>query len=88
MSKLTAGQPFPNFTVDTLYGGTQQIDAMLGAGKTVFWCLRYIGCTVCRYDIHLMAQRYAEVQAKGAKDVGVEFYWSRYKIHLTLTSVT
>lgn len=67
MSKLTAGQFFPNFTVDTLYGGTQLIRDMLGAGKTVFWCLRYIGCTVCRYDIHLMAQRYGEIEAKGAK---------------------
>lgn len=67
MSKLTAGQFFPNFTVDTLYGGTQLIRDMLGADKTVFWCLRYIGCTVCRYDHHVMAQRYGEIEAKGAK---------------------
>lgn len=67
MSKLTVGQQFPDFELDTLYGGKQKVSAMLGEDKTVFWCLRYIGCTVCRYDVHLLSQRYQEVQAKGAK---------------------
>ena len=67
MGRLTVGQKFPDFEVETLYGGKQHISTMLGNDKTVFWCLRYIGCTVCRYDVHLLSQRYHEVEAKGAK---------------------
>lgn len=67
MSRLTVGQKFPDFEVETLYGGKQHISAMLGSDRTIFWCLRYIGCTVCRYDVHLLSQRYSEIQAKGAK---------------------
>ena len=35
--------------------------------KTVFWVLRYIGCTVCRYDVKLIAERYQEFRDKNAQ---------------------
>ncbi len=69
MPKLLTGDRFPALTVNTLYGGEKQTTDLFQAPKTVLWCLRYIGCTVCRYDIHLAAQRYEEVQAKGAEIV-------------------
>ena len=55
MSKLHAGDTFPALPVNTLYGGEKQTTDLFQAPKTVLWCLRYIGCTVCRYDIHIAA---------------------------------
>lgn len=31
----------------------------------MFMVLRYIGCTVCRYDVHLLSQKYNEFTDKG-----------------------
>ena len=67
MAKLEVGQIFPDIEVDLLYGGKKNIKEVFDADKTVIWCLRYVGCTVCRYDIHLAQQRYDEVTAKGGK---------------------
>lgn len=36
-------------------------------GRTVFWILRYIGCTVCNYDIHLLRERYQEFASLGVQ---------------------
>jgi peroxiredoxin len=66
MAKLLAGERLPSFTFDThLRDGLESLSVL--KGKTVFWVLRYIGCTVCRYDVHLIAQRYEEFKAKGAQ---------------------
>jgi peroxiredoxin len=61
MARLKAGDQFPDFQFRTA------ADAELGsaevikrADKTVFWVLRYIGCTTCRYDIHVIKERYRE----------------------------
>ncbi len=68
MSQFVKDQQFPDVAVDTFYGGKQHISAMLNAkGKTVFWFLRYIGCTVCRYDVHLFMQHYTQIQEKSTK---------------------
>lgn len=69
MSKLYPGDTFPALPVNTLYGGEKLTTDLFQTPKTVVWCLRYIGCTVCRYDIHIAAQRYEEVKAKGAEIV-------------------
>ena len=64
--KLKTGDRFPQFTFDThLRDDLNSVDVL--NGKTVFWVLRYIGCTVCRYDAHLIAQRYQEFKEKGAQ---------------------
>lgn len=64
--KLKTGDRFPQFTFDThLRDDLSSTDVL--NGKTVFWVLRYIGCTVCRYDVHLIAQRYQEFKEKGAQ---------------------
>ena len=66
MAKLNTGDRLPSFTFDThLRDGLDSLSVL--RGKTVFWVLRYIGCTVCRYDVHLIAQRYDEFTAKGAQ---------------------
>lgn len=72
MAKLQVGQKMPNFTFNTAYEDGKTIEKLVAeAGKTVFWVLRYIGCTSCRYDVHLIAQRYEEFKAKGAQVVVV-----------------
>lgn len=68
MARLQAGDKMPNFTFNTAYRQGQTVQqALQAAPKTVFWVLRYIGCTLCRYDLHLLAQRYGEFTAKGAQ---------------------
>lgn len=67
MPKVTRGETFPKLCVNTLYEGQQTITDLFTAKTNILWCLRYIGCTVCRYDIHVAAQRYEEIKAKDAK---------------------
>ncbi len=66
MAILKVGDKMPNFTFNTAYENGKTVNEVL-KGKTVFWVLRYIGCTVCRYDVHVIAQRYNEFTAKGAQ---------------------
>ena len=37
----------------------------------ILWVLRYIGCTVCRYDVHVLTERYNEFVEKGVNVVVV-----------------
>jgi peroxiredoxin len=61
MARLSAGEQFPDFTFNTAYGRELSSGEFIKkAGKTVFWVLRYVGCTTCRYDIHLIKTRYKE----------------------------
>ena len=66
MTQIHTGDPFPQFTFDTAYEESLDSRSIL-KGKTVFWVLRYIGCTVCRYDVHTIAQRYEEFTQKDAQ---------------------
>lgn len=68
MAKLNVGDKMPNFTFDTQKRtGVTIEEAVKGKKKTVFWVLRYIGCTVCRYDVHVISQRYQEFLDKDAQ---------------------
>jgi peroxiredoxin len=59
MAKLYAGDRFPDFEFHTAKGETLSVSKVLQLrGKTIFWVLRYIGCTTCRYDIQLISDRY------------------------------
>ena len=71
MARLTVGDKMPNLTVDTAYEAGTTVEKIVGGKKTVFWVLRYIGCTVCRYDVHLLIERYEEIKAKDAQVVVV-----------------
>lgn len=66
MARLQKGSKMPNFKFNTAYKNDIYVNDVL-KGKTVFWVLRYIGCTVCRYDVHLISQRYEEFKAKNAQ---------------------
>ena len=68
MAKLNVGDKMPNFTFNTQNREGLTIDEVVKAKKkTVFWVLRYIGCTVCRYDVHVLSQRYQEFLDKDAQ---------------------
>ncbi len=61
MSKLSVGDKMPNFVFNTAYENSKTVEEVLRQkSKTVFWVLRYIGCTTCRYDVHVMSTRYQE----------------------------
>ena len=62
--RLQTGDLFPDFIVNT---GTRNHVHMaeLITQKTVLWVIRYIGCTVCRYDVHVLSERYEEIKTKG-----------------------
>ena len=66
MSRYKKGDIFPLFTFDTAFQTGLSSHEVL-KGKTVFWVLRYIGCTVCRYDVHKIAERYPEFTAQNAQ---------------------
>jgi peroxiredoxin len=69
MAKLEKGSIFPDMTVDAVLGrdvieGTT-ISALRGGKPTMFWFLRYMGCTPCRLDVHLLTQKKPEFDRKG-----------------------
>ena len=66
MTKLNTGDKFPEITFNTAYK-TDLHTPEIFHGTTAFWVLRYIGCTVCRYDVKLLAERYAEFQNKNTQ---------------------
>ncbi len=72
MAKLKIGDTMPDFTFNTAYEDGKTTAALVkGAEKTVFWVLRYIGCTSCRYDVHLLAENYDKFKAENAQVVVV-----------------
>ena len=71
MAKLVKGQQFPCVKVNTLYKGETTTKELMEGKKTIFWFLRYLGCTVCRYDIHVASQRYEEIKEEDAQIVFV-----------------
>ena len=66
MTKLNKGDAFPSFSFNTAYQNDLNSINIL-KGRTVFWVLRYIGCTVCRYDVKQIAERYQEFIDKNAQ---------------------
>jgi len=61
MAKLSVGEKMPNLVFNTAHESNKTVETVIGEKKrTVFALLRFIGCTSCRYDIHLLAGRYQE----------------------------
>jgi peroxiredoxin len=68
MARLTEGETLPDFQFRTAQGEElRAAEIIKQAQKTVFWVLRYIGCTTCRYDIHVIKERYKEFLDTGAQ---------------------
>ena len=66
--KLVKGIKMPDFTYLSPYAeGPQSFETFAEGKKTYVVFLRYYGCTVCRLDLHIYAQRMAEFAAKDAQ---------------------
>ena len=71
MAKLVKGDKFPDFRFDTAFQNDMTITDVVKGKETFFWFLRYIGCTICRWDVHMLTQRYNEFVEKGVNVVVV-----------------
>jgi len=71
MARLTKGDKFPDFTVNTVYEKGLKISQITEGKPTMFWFLRYMGCPPCRLDVHLLTQKKPEFDAKGVNIVVV-----------------
>lgn len=67
MARINVGDKFPNLTVNTAFKTGTTLHDLCTGKKTVIWVLRYIGCTVCHYDVQIAANRYSELTEKGAQ---------------------
>lgn len=64
MPKVKINDALPNFKVTTSKHDDVQLKDLVSK-NTIFWIIRYIGCTVCRYDVHLLANSYHKIKDKG-----------------------
>ncbi len=68
MAKLEIGQIMPDFEYVTPFSaGHTLAETAARAPKTALVFLRYWGCPLCQYDIHLLAQAHAELTAHGGR---------------------
>lgn len=68
MKKLEVGQLLPDFEYVTPFSeGNSMAETAAAAKKTALVFLRYWGCTLCQYDIHLLAQAHADICANGGQ---------------------
>lgn len=64
MAKLQVGDRMPDFSLTLAFEGEcSSAEALKQAKHTIFWVLRYMGCTTCRYDIHTLAIAYDKFKA-------------------------
>lgn len=67
MAKVKKGDIMPDFKVKTATKENTTLKELCAGKPTFLAVLRYIGCTVCRYDVHLAEARYDEFEQKGAQ---------------------
>lgn len=67
MAVLKKGDRMPDFKVTTATKENISLKELCAGKPTFLAVLRYIGCTVCRYDVHVMEARYDEFVKKGAQ---------------------
>ena len=68
MAKLEIGQIMPDFDYVTPFtDGHTLAETAAKAPKTALVFLRYWGCPLCQYDIHLLAQAHADITAHGGQ---------------------
>ena len=66
--KLVQGKVMPNFTyLDPYKEGEQNFADFANGKKTYVVFLRYFGCTVCRLDLHVYAERMKEFADKNTQ---------------------
>lgn len=70
MRKLHEGEIFPDFPLMLAFEGEKMVHDILSKQKfTIFWFMRYLGCTFCNYDIHQIAEQYSIFRQREAQVV-------------------
>ena len=60
MPKILPGDKIPDFHLTMAFHPETDLYELLKEKKyTVLWCLRYLGCTFCSYDIRQIAEKYS-----------------------------
>ena len=69
MPKLHVGEKMPDFAFETPFekGLTIGQVAKRVKGKTAVVFMRYYGCTMCQYDIHLFKTQHEKIAATGGQ---------------------
>ena len=68
MAKLELGQIMPDFEYVTPFSqGHTLAETAAAAPKTTLIFLRYWGCPLCQYDIHLLSQAHADITANSGQ---------------------
>lgn len=64
MGLLKIGDQMPGFSYNTPFQQNLYFsDSVKKSEKTIVVFLRYFGCTLCQYDMHLYAQNYDKITA-------------------------
>ena len=67
-ARLCEGGVMPDFTFDTPFAaGLSLSEAVQKTPKTALLFLRYYGCTLCQYEMHLLAENYDQITAAGGQ---------------------
>lgn len=66
MKQFAVGDKMPNLAFTTA-SGLKSTVREVQSKDTFFVVLRYIGCTLCRYDIHILQKSYSEFLKKDAQ---------------------
>ena len=67
-ARLCEGGVMPDFTFDTPFAaGLSLSEAVQKTPKTALLFLRYYGCTLCQYEMHLLAENYGQITAAGGQ---------------------
>ncbi len=67
MSRLRADEKMKNYLFDTAFEKGLDLKTVVGGKRTAVLFLRYYGCTLCQYNIHLLKENYAKIAASGGQ---------------------
>lgn len=69
MARLNVGNVMPDFVFDTPFAEGCRLSETVKKteGKTAVVFLRYFGCTLCQYDMHLYAENHEKIRETGGQ---------------------
>ena len=65
MERIKVGEKFPDFTVNTQLEKGTSISKLADGKPLMLMVIRYIGCRICRYDVHRLRANYNKFIEKG-----------------------
>lgn len=71
MARLQTGAEMPDFVYETPFESNLHFRETVRGRKTVLLFLRYYGCTLCQYDIHLLKEGYGKITEAGGQALAV-----------------